>query len=117
MQLRAIWTKGFWLFWIDAICALSLLGLMISGAVLAWYLPHGGGGRGRGRVAQTLVGLNRHEWGDLHFWVSVAFVTGIAVHLMLHVGWIKAAGQKYLGLKYLGLQSFRRSRQPENLPR
>lgn len=94
-----MWTKGFWLFWINVASGLSLMGLMATGVVLNWVLPHGGDGRGRGAAAREWMGLSRHDWGEVHFWISVAFVGLILVHVLMHVGWIKGATLKYLGLR------------------
>jgi len=35
-----------------------------------------------------LWGFSRHEWGDIHFWISVIFLAVLAFHLILHWGWI-----------------------------
>lgn len=96
--------KGAVLFATDLIAAITLGGLIVTGAVMQWVLPHGGGpgsgsGHGRGRAGETaFLALSRHDWGDVHFWVSVAFVVAIAFHLLLHIGWIKTAFARYLWL-------------------
>ena len=32
--------------------------------------------------------LTRHEWGDLHFWLSVAVVAILVLHVALHWAWV-----------------------------
>ncbi len=59
-------------------CAMSGTGLL-----LAYRLPPGSRG-GRGLSA---LGLGRHEWGDIHTWLSYAFLTLIVLHLALHWRW------------------------------
>jgi hypothetical protein len=95
--------KGAILYTTDLLAAVLLGGLVLTGILLQWVLPHGGGPGGgghrgvRARDAEFLS-LARHEWGDVHFWISVAFVAAIAVHLLMHLGWIKAATLRYLRL-------------------
>jgi hypothetical protein len=38
----------------------------------------------------SLRGLTRHQWGDIHFWISLGLLVVIAVHLALHWNWIVA---------------------------
>ncbi len=67
------------------LCAFILFSLLIStGNLIKFILPPGSGG-------DTVWGLNRHEWGDIHFYVSLLFLLFIALHLVLHRGFIKKA--------------------------
>lgn len=58
-------------------------GLTGTGLLLAYRLPPGSRG-GRGLSA---LGWSRHEWGDLHFWISLAFLVLLLIHLALHWRW------------------------------
>ena len=42
---------------------------------------------GSGRYS-TIWGLDRHEWGDIHFLISVTFFAVLALHLVQHWRWI-----------------------------
>lgn len=66
--------------------ALFLAGLFLAGTgvLLAWRLPHG---RGAG-MRFSFLGLDRHEWGELHLWLGVAMAAGVLLHLGLHWRWI-----------------------------
>jgi hypothetical protein len=33
-------------------------------------------------------GLDRHEWGSIHFWISVIFLSILTIHLILHWRWV-----------------------------
>jgi hypothetical protein len=68
---------------LDWIGLLLFAGLVATGFLLHFTLPHGSGNA-------TVLSLGRHDWGAVHFWVSVGFVTAIMVHLLLHANWIKA---------------------------
>ncbi len=76
-------------FIVDLASFLVLLGLSVSGIIL--MLPHGGqgfrGGRGP-EEASKILGLDRHECGEVHQWLGIAFVVLMLVHLVLHWGWI-----------------------------
>jgi hypothetical protein len=91
-------------FMVDLIGFVDLLLLAATGAILKWVLPPGsGGGHGdgfrRGRdpgEIKELLGLGRHDWGDIHFVLSLLFLLVILVHLILHWTWIKACGKSIL---------------------
>ncbi len=57
--------------------------LTITGFLLHWRLPHGSHNA-------TLIGYSRHQWSEFHFWVAIVFISGIIVHLVLHIPWIQA---------------------------
>lgn len=58
-------------------------GLAGTGLLIHFSLPAGSGGN-------SVLGLTRHDWGDVHFWIAMGFLALITVHLLLHVSWIKA---------------------------
>ena len=87
-------------FLIDLISFFDLLGLIITGYIIKYILPPGsGGGHGHGfrggrgpteaEHIKDLLGMTRHEWGDIHFWLAVVFVVLMLAHIILHWGWIK----------------------------
>ena len=76
---------------------MALLGLAeaISGFVLWFGFPTGtssGGGHGYsggGGIGNlTFWELSKRTWIDIHDWVAVAFVTIVAIHILLHWKWI-----------------------------
>jgi hypothetical protein len=54
-----------------------------TGLLLAFRLPPGS----RGGHGLTALGWDRHEWGDLHTWISYGFLALILIHLALHWRW------------------------------
>jgi hypothetical protein len=83
-------------FGIDVIAFLLFVALAVSGFIMRYVLPPGsggaGGGHGRGAADHgvlTLWGLTRHDWGGIHFWISIAFLAVLALHVLLHWKWLK----------------------------
>lgn len=77
-------------FIVDAISALVVLGMTVTGLVIRFVLPPGSG---RGRV---LWGWDRHGWGDLHFWLAVAAGALVVVHVALHWQWICVTAARFV---------------------
>ncbi|WP_425400961.1 DUF4405 domain-containing protein [Aeoliella sp.] len=76
--------KGTVNFSVDLV-AFALFALLLSTGLLIHYtLPPGSG------QFKTLWGMDRHGWGDLHFWMAIGFLTTIGLHLVLHWQWIVA---------------------------
>ena len=69
-------------FIIDVVAFVGFVVLATTGVLMRYILPPGSG------HSSTIWGLDRHEWGGVHFWISVAFFSSLAIHLVLHWGWI-----------------------------
>lgn len=67
---------------IDSAAFAAFLLLTSTGVLLRYVLPPGSGRR------TVIWSLDRHEWGQVHFWISMAFLTCLAVHLVVHRRWI-----------------------------
>ncbi|MCG6941667.1 MAG: DUF4405 domain-containing protein [Thiohalocapsa sp.] len=74
-------------FLVDAVAFTAFAFLTTTGVLSRYVLPPGSG-----RYA-TLWGLNRHGWGDIHFWVAVVLLGVLALHVALHWKWILYAVQ------------------------
>lgn len=91
-------------FIVDLIGFVDLLLLAATGAIMKWALPPGsGGGHGYGfrggrdpGEVKELLGLGRHDWGDIHFVLALLFLVVIVVHLILHWTWIKTCAKSLL---------------------
>lgn len=70
-------------FTIDAAAFLAFIFLFSTGLLIYWVLPAGSGN-------SSIWGLTRHDWGDIHFWIAIGFVSLIAAHFILHWSWIKS---------------------------
>ncbi len=67
---------------IDLIAALFFIGMLATGYLLRFPLPPGTNN------LYTLWGLTRHQWGDIHFWISLGLILVMIGHLILHWNWI-----------------------------
>lgn len=83
-------------FSLDAVLFSAFIVTGISGLVSWLILPGGGfqGGRNPFHNA-TLYGLTRHQWTDIHLWVSLVMMGIIAIHLVLHWRWIVCTARRY----------------------
>lgn len=77
---------------IDLLATLSFLGMIATGYLLRFPLPPGS------NKTHSLWGLTRHQWGDIHFWISAALLLIMLVHLALHWNWIVTVIGKRCGL-------------------
>ncbi len=68
----------------DLFSFIGLCALISTGALLKFSLPPGSSGA-------NIWGLTRHQWGDIHFYVSVGFLFLMSLHLFLHIKFIKQA--------------------------
>lgn len=67
---------------IDIIAAFLFLGMIATGYLLRFPLPPGS------NKTLSLWGYTRHQWGDVHFWISLGLLLALLVHLVLHWNWI-----------------------------
>jgi hypothetical protein len=67
---------------VDGLAFTGFLLLTTTGVLMRYVLPPGSGRRA------AIWGLDRHGWGDLHFWIAVSFLLILAFHLVLHWRWI-----------------------------
>lgn len=72
---------------VDAVTLLAALAMATTGLVMRLVLPPGS----RGGSGMTLWGMDRHQWGDLHWWLAIAIGVLVVVHLALHWSWVCAA--------------------------
>jgi hypothetical protein len=69
-------------FIVDAVAFASFVFMVATGVIMEFLLPAGSG------HATTIWGLDRHGWGNIHFWMAVVFLATLAVHVYLHWRWI-----------------------------
>jgi len=86
-------------FVVDSLAFVFFVFLVSTGVILHYILPPGSG------HSKSIWGMGRHDWGDIHFYVSVGFLSILVIHLILHWNWIvslikgrerKASGRRSL---------------------
>lgn len=88
--------KAFWNRIINASALLLFCSMVSTGTILKFILPPGSGrvekvlaGSGREKTIDLLLGLSRHEWGEIHFYLSLGFLIILIIHLFLHWNWVR----------------------------
>lgn len=90
-------------FTVDLISLIDLAGLVCTGFIIKYTLPPGSGGygyrggRGGEERIRELWSMTRHEWGNVHFYLSLLFVFLMAAHIILHWDWIKSYFKSVFG--------------------
>jgi hypothetical protein len=79
-------------FWLDFIIFITFVITAFTGLLLWIVIPSG---NGSGWI--VFFGLTRREWVDLHNWVGLAMLTGVAAHLILHWRWIACILERLWG--------------------
>jgi hypothetical protein len=69
-------------FIVDSFGFAAFVLLTATGVLTRYVLPPGSG------HSTTVWTLDRHEWGSIHFWIAIAFLMVLALHLFLHWRWI-----------------------------
>ena len=76
-------------FVIDLLAFLAMCATIATGLLIKYMLPPRSGGMGRGG-GLTLWNWNRHDWGDLHFYLAIGLLSLLLVHVTLHWHWVVA---------------------------
>jgi len=87
---------------LDIVLLVCVLGIAFTGLLMRWILPPGTGGR------LSLWNMTRHEWGDVHFWLTVGFGSIVLLHLVMHWAWLWVTLSRLVGLGGLATTRSRR---------
>ena len=69
-------------FVVDAAAFVAFVLLTATGVLVRYVLPPGSG------WFSTLWGMDRHDWGQIHFWIAVLLLVSLGLHLFLHWRWV-----------------------------
>ena len=69
-------------FIVDIAAFITFVLMISTGVLLVYTLPPGSG------RAITIWGMSRHDWGDIHLWMSMVFLATVSIHTFLHWRWI-----------------------------
>jgi len=76
---------------VDLIAAALMVAMVATGYIIRFPLPPGT------NKSLSLWGLTRHQWGTIHFWISLGLLALVAVHVCLHWQWIVVSVKRRLG--------------------
>ncbi len=63
---------------VDVTAFIGFIFVVSTGVLLRYVLPTQSG------RAVELLGMNRHDWGDIHFYITLIFLIILSIHLLLH---------------------------------
>jgi hypothetical protein len=69
-------------FLVDSVMFVAIMLLSATGVLMRYVLPPGSG------HFSQLWGMDRHQWGHIHFWIAVVLMSTVALHLLLHWHWV-----------------------------
>jgi len=76
-----------WRYLVDALLFICLGGMTLIGILLGLVIP---AGPVSSESSKYFLGLHRHQWGNIHAYLSIAFVVLIILHLILSWKWVTA---------------------------
>jgi hypothetical protein len=78
---------------VDAILFIDICSIAAIGLLLAFIVPEGK----TGRSAKIFLGLHRHDWGDIHLYLSILLLFLLVVHIWFNWTWIVQSSKRYFG--------------------
>ena len=81
---------------VDAILFVDICSIAVIGLLLAFVVPEGKSGRS----AKYFFGLHRHDWGDIHLYLSLLLLVLLIFHLWFNWTWIIQSTKRYFGTSW-----------------
>jgi multisubunit Na+/H+ antiporter MnhB subunit len=78
--------KADWQYVVNTLLFICLVGIVLIGLLLGLVIPQG---PSTPESSKYFLNLHRHQWGNIHFLLSLAFIFLIIIHLTLDWKWIK----------------------------
>ncbi|MGD2294582.1 MAG: DUF4405 domain-containing protein [Candidatus Aminicenantes bacterium] len=83
--------KSDWQYLVDTLLFICITGIAVIGFLLGLIIPKG---PSVSESSKYLLGLHRHDWADIHFYLSISFTALLIIHLVLSWKWIKNKATK-----------------------
>ncbi len=83
-----------WKYVVDTLMFLCVSGIVLIGLLMGFVIPEGRVGLGESKY---FLGLHRHQWGDIHLYLSLAFTVFVIVHIVLAWSWFKGKARSIFG--------------------
>jgi hypothetical protein len=78
--------KSDWQYLVDTLLFLSVVGIALIGFLMGVVIPKG---PTTPESSKYFLGLHRHQWSNIHFYLSIAFVVFVTIHILFSWKWIK----------------------------
>lgn len=78
--------KADWQYLVNTLLFICIVGIVLIGLLLGLVIPKG---PSAAENTKYFLNLHRHQWGNIHFYLSLAFILLIIIHLTLDWKWIK----------------------------
>lgn len=79
---------------LDVTMFIDLCSITVIGFLLGFIIPGGGAGD------KYFLGLHRHDWGDIHLYLSIFFMILLFIHIWFNWLWIVNTTKKHFGEKW-----------------
>jgi len=83
--------KTDWQYLVDTLLFFCIVGIAFIGFLMGLVIPKG---PVASESSKYFLGLHRHQWGNIHFYLSIAFVILVIIHLILSWKWIKGKARQ-----------------------
>lgn len=83
--------KTDWQYLVDTLLFLCIVGIVFIGFMMGLVIPKG---PTAAESAKYFLGLHRHQWGNIHFYLSIVFTALVIIHLILSWKWIKGKARQ-----------------------
>jgi len=83
--------KTDWQYLVDTLLFLCIVGMVFIGILMGFFLAQGPTAQ---ESAKYFLGLHRHQWGNIHLYLSITFTLLLVIHLILSWKWIKGKARQ-----------------------
>ncbi|MDH4217797.1 MAG: DUF4405 domain-containing protein [Candidatus Aminicenantes bacterium] len=83
--------KADWQYLVDTLLFICIVGMALIGILLAFFIPKGPSAL---ESSKYFLNLHRHQWGNIHLYLSLTFIFLVIIHLTLDWKWITTRAGK-----------------------
>lgn len=94
---RRLLKKNDWKYVTDALLFVDLCSIAVIGLLLAFVIPSK---KGVPEASKFFMGLHRHQWGDVHLYLSLLMLGLVILHVWLNWSWVVHSTRTYFGERW-----------------
>ena len=80
-------------YFIDILLFIDISSIAVLGILLGFIIPKGKGSPS----SNYFFGLHRHEWGDIHLYLSLFLLVLLVFHIWFNWTWVVQSTKRYFG--------------------